>query len=60
RLEEFMNIFSLQDKGFSISAIHRETGMDRKTIRKYLKLGRHQRPVMKKWIFFALIKNLGR
>lgn len=46
-LEEFMNIFSLQDKGFSISAIHRETGMDRKTIRKYLKLGRHQRPVMK-------------
>jgi transposase len=47
KLEEFMNIFLLRDKGFSISAIHRETGMDRKTIRKYLKMGRNQRPVMK-------------
>lgn len=48
RLEEFMKIFLLKEQGFSISAISRETGLDRKTVRKYLKRGKNHKPEMKK------------
>ena len=40
KLEEFMDIFRLREQGFSISAISRLTGRDRKTIRKYLRQGK--------------------
>lgn len=50
RLEEFMNIFLLKEQGFSISKISRETGLDRKTVRKYLKRGKQYKPAMKKRI----------
>lgn len=48
KLEEFMKIFLLKEQGFSISAISRETGLDRKTVRKYLKRGKDQKPAMRK------------
>ncbi len=44
RLEEFMNIFRLKEQGFSISAISRIMGHDRKTIRKYLNRGKGNPP----------------
>ncbi len=46
-LEEFMEIFKLKEQGFTISAISRETGLDRKTVRKYLKQGKSKPPQMK-------------
>src|SRR5699024_6879256 len=36
-LEDFLMILELKQKGWTISAIARETGFDRKTIKKYLK-----------------------
>ncbi len=39
-LEEFMKIYKLKEQGLTISAISRETGLDRKTIRKYLQRGK--------------------
>ena len=47
-LEEFMEIFRLKGQGLSISAISREAGLDRKTVRKYLKQGKSKVPEMKK------------
>ena len=35
-LEDFLMIRELKQKGWTISAIAKETGFDRKTIRKYL------------------------
>src|SRR5699024_12328927 len=37
RSEDFLMIRELKQKGWTISAIARETGFDRKTIQKYLK-----------------------
>jgi len=45
--EEFMKIFWLREQGYSISAISRLTGHDRKTIRKYLKQGKDRLPKMR-------------
>ncbi len=42
-----MDIFRLREQGFSISAISRLTGRDRKTIRKYLQQGKGNPPRMK-------------
>jgi len=42
RLEKFMDIFRLKETGYSISGISRLTGVDRKTIRKYLTRGKTQ------------------
>ena len=47
KLEEFMEIFRLKDNGYSLSAISRMTGIDRKTIRKYLEHGKASKPAMK-------------
>ena len=47
RLEEFMEIFKLKEQGLTISAISRECGLDRKTVRKYLKQGKSSPPKMK-------------
>jgi transposase len=47
KLEEFMDIFQLKERGHSISSISRITGKDRKTIRKYLKQGKSSPPVSK-------------
>lgn len=47
-LEEFMEIFKLKEQGLTISAIARETGLDRKTVRKYLKQGKSKPPLMRK------------
>jgi len=47
-LEEFMEIFKLKEQGLTISAISRETGLGRKTVRKYLKQGKSKAPKMKK------------
>jgi transposase len=48
KLEEFMDIFRLREMGYSISGISRETGKDRKTVRKYLNQGKSKIPAMKK------------
>jgi transposase len=48
RLEEFMDIYRLKETGHSISGISRLTGIDRKTIRKYLKQGKIHPPAPKK------------
>jgi len=42
-----MEIFKLKEQGFTISAISRETGLDRKTVRKYLQQGKSKAPKMK-------------
>lgn len=47
-LEEFMEIFRLKEMGYTISAISRETGLDRKTVRKYIQQGKKQAPKKKK------------
>jgi transposase len=47
KLEEFMEIFRLKENGYSLSAISRMTGSDRKTVRKYLNKGKSKIPVMK-------------
>jgi len=47
KLEEFMEIFKLKESGYSLSAISRITGIDRKTIRKYLKQGKSNKPTTK-------------
>jgi transposase len=47
KLEEFMEIFRLKENGYSLSAISRMTGNDRKTVRKYLNKGKSKIPVMK-------------
>ena len=46
-LEEFMEIFKLKEQGLTISAISREMGLDRKTVRKYLQQGKSKAPKMK-------------
>jgi len=38
RYTRFLNVHALKNKGLHVSAIARQTGLDRKTIRKYLKL----------------------
>ena len=38
-LREIVMILELQRRGLGISAIARQTGLDRKTVRKYLKRG---------------------
>ena len=43
-----MDIFRLREMGYSISGISRETGKDRKTVRKYLNQGKSKSPAMKK------------
>lgn len=43
-LEGFMDIYKLREMGHTISSISRETGMDRKTIRKYLNKGKSEPP----------------
>lgn len=48
KLEEFMDIFQLNEQGHTISSISRITGKDRKTIRKYLKQGKSNPPGFKK------------
>jgi transposase len=48
QLEEFMEIFRLREMGVTISSISRQTGLDRKTIRKYLKQGKSKAPSMAK------------
>lgn len=48
QLEELMDIHHLKEQGFTISAISRQTGFDRKTIRKYLNQGKSRSPQMKK------------
>ncbi len=45
--EEWMDIFQLKEMGNTISAISRKTGLDRKTIRKYLLQGRSKIPILK-------------
>ena len=35
KLMEYMEILRLKERGYSISAISRMTGKDRKTVRKY-------------------------
>ena len=47
KLEVFMDIFRLKECGCSISSISRQTGLDRKTVRKYLKQGKSGPPKMK-------------
>lgn len=47
RLEEFMEIFQLKQAGYTISGISRLTGLDRKTVRKYLNRGRSTPPEMR-------------
>ena len=47
RLEEFMELFRLKENGYSLSAISRMTGKDRKTVRKYLNQGKSKIPAMK-------------
>jgi transposase len=44
RLEEFMEISHLSQAGYSISAISRLTGRDRKTVKKYIQRN-HQQPL---------------
>ena len=45
-LEEFMQIVHLSQAGYTISAISRLTGRDRKTVRKYLSQGARKPPQM--------------
>ena len=45
-LEEFMQIVHLNQAGYTISAISRLTGRDRKTVRKYLSQGARKPPQM--------------
>lgn len=45
-LEEFMEIVHLSQAGYTISAISRLTGRDRKTVRKYLSQGARKPPQM--------------
>jgi transposase len=49
-LENLMEIYKFREQGLSISAISRETGLDRKTVRKHLKQGKSKAPEMKKRI----------
>ncbi len=39
KLEELMMILELHRQGLNVSEIARHTGMDRKTVRKYIKAG---------------------
>ncbi len=48
KMEEFMEIFRLKESGYSISAISRLTGVDRKTVRKYLSQGKSVQPRVKR------------
>lgn len=47
KLEEFMDIFRLRENEYTISAISRITGKDRKTVRKYLIQGKSKVPAMR-------------
>ena len=47
-LEEFMELFKLKESGYTISAISRQTGLDRKTVRKYLKCEKSSPPQSRK------------
>lgn len=49
RYARFTQVHELRSQGFTVSAIARQTGMDRKTVRKYLKVLPAYHPKRRRW-----------